>query len=629
MYMKTTLRISSLVAILFFSKFSNAQLQKVDTTFLIGAGANSTVRQVDIQSSGKIILTGEFNTFVGTLAHRIVRLNTNGSVDTSFKMGFGSEGPIRATALQPDDKIIIGGLFNSYNNVARKNIARLNPNGTLDTSFAKGLGANNEITAAYLQHDGKILISGFFGKYDNSFLTGFVRLTNNGSVDTSFKMGTGTNSSPNDFAQQSDHKIILVGSFLFYDGVPRNKIVRVNLDGKLDTTFKNNTISNTIQKVLILNTDEIIITGGFTNIDGVTKTGIAKLHKDGKLDTSFNAYVLGTVRGLYQQKDGKIILSGDFTNVNGVAVQRIARLNPDGTLDNSFYAGFNGSVYDIKEQSDRKILLVGSFTQVNEVPSKTKSSPKVVRLFNEYCIAPTNPKFNDTHAHACKNDVVEIKIDSGELNDAKNWYWYKDTCGGTPIDSGNSIQVKVNGNANYFVRAENWCSNLVGTCAEFEVFMNDTISNSITVDSNLIIANEQNATYQWVLCDSIPMPISGETRKAFEPIVDGIYAVILTSVDSCVVMSDCISFTVPISIGISSKHKLKIKNPVQDKIVLPNDKQLKYISVSNQLGQVLIQRTGSEISNEINIEQLAVGVYILKASDVQGNQYVERILVRR
>jgi len=56
---------------------------------------------------------------------------------------------------------------------------------------------------------------------------------------------------------------------------------------------------------------------------------------------------------------------------------------------------------------------------------------------------------------------------------------------------------------------------------------------------------------------------------------------------------------------------------------------LKNISVSKQLGQVFIQKAKTEQSNEINIEHLTVGVYILKASDVQGNQYVERILVRR
>ncbi len=626
--MKTPLRIFLILLLIFNINNSFAQLQKVDTTFATGAGPNSTVRQIDIQSSGKVILTGEFNVFKGTLANRIVRLNIDGSVDTSFKSGFGSEGPIRATALQADDKIIIGGLFNSYNNVPRKNIARLNANGTLDTSFAKGLGANNEITAAYLQHDGKILISGFFGKYDNTFLNGFLRLNTDGSMDTSFKMGTGPNSSPNDFAQQSNHKIILVGSFLFYDGIPRNKIVRANLDGTLDTTFKNNTISNAIQKVLILKNDEIIITGGFTNIDGVTKTGIAKLSKDGKLDTSFNAFILGTVRGLFLQKDGKIIVSGDFTNVNGVAVQRIARLNPNGTLDNSFYAGFNGSVYDIAEQTDRKILFGGGFTQVTEVPTKTRSNPKVVRLENQYCLAPTQAIFFDTHAHACKGDVIQIKIDSGSLNDAKNWYWYLDTCGGTAIDSGSSIQVQVNRNATYYVRAEQWCNNQISTCTEFEVFMNDTMTNEVNIVDNYMIAEQSNVFYQWYNCDSLPVAISGETRQAFEPLVDGKYSVQLISVDSCVVMSDCISFTVPIIIGIKKDKKIVVQNPVEQSIILPSNLEVTSIEIYNNLAQKIFSLNSSLPITEIPVDKIPAGIYVLKVKDSVNNIYIQRIQIK-
>lgn len=627
--MKTPLRILIVIFLIIKSQNISAQLLKVDTTYLTGSGPNSLVRQIDIQTSGKVILTGEFNTYKGGLANRIVRLNSDGNLDTSFKSGFGSEGPIRGSAIQPDDKIIIGGLFNSYNNVARKNIARLNANGTLDTSFAKGAGANNEITKIHLQHDGKILLAGFFGKYDNVFLNGFVRLTSNGAIDTTFKIGAGPNLSPNDIAQQSNHKIIVVGSFLFYDGIPRNKIVRINLNGSLDTTFKNSSISNTIQKVLVLNTDEIIITGGFTNIDGVTKTGIAKLSKDGVLDTSFHAFILGTVRSLHQQKDGKIIVSGDFTNANGTVVQRLVRFNPDGTLDNTLYAGFNGSVYDIAELADKKILLGGNFTQVTEVPSKVRSNPRIVRLENDYCISPTSPIFFDTHAHACKGDFIQIKIDSGSLNDAKNWYWYLDTCGGIPVDSGNSIQVQVNRNATYYVRAENYCGNQVGICSEFEVFMNDTMTNAVSIVDNYMIADQSNVSYQWYNCDSIPFAISGETRQAFEPLVDGKYSVQLISVDSCIVMSDCISFTVPIIIGINQNNRILISNPVSDKIILPANKQLKNLSVYNNLGQKLIQLNITEATTEVNIEELAVGVYLLKANDVYGNVYTERFVVRR
>lgn len=609
-----------------FTQNAKAQLRKTDSTFVINGGANSTVRHINIQSNGKIILTGEFNSYQGTLANRIVRLNTNGIVDTSFHSGFASEGPIRATALLPNNQLIIGGLFNSYNGTARKNIARINSNGTLDTSYAKGLGANNEITDMYLQHDGKLLITGFFGKYNNAFLNGFLRLTPSGDIDTTFKFGTGPNSSPNSFAQQSNNKILLVGSFVFYDGIPRNKIVRVNLNGSLDTTFVNNSISSSIQKILVLKNDEIIITGGFTNIAGVTKTGIARLHKDGQLDTAFKTYILGTVRGLHQQKDGKIIVSGDFTNVNGTAVQRLARLNLDGTLDNTFYAGFNGSVYDIAEQQDRSIILGGSFTQTTEVPTKTIASSKVVRLLNSYCVPPTAPIFNSNNAQSCKGDSLEIKLDEGELNDAQNWYWYTDSCNGSAIDSGASIKISVNKNVSYFVRAEKGCFNNATPCAAFHVVMKDTLNTNILSVGQVLQAEETNASYQWVLCDSAIVKITGETGRTFEPIGSGSYGVILTSLDGCIDTSECVYVT--IEVGISQIRKLNIQNPVIDRLVIPTTYEIVEVEIVSMLGQTVIKANSIDAITEIPVGTISTGIYYLRAKDRGNKTYSQKISIQ-
>lgn len=624
--MKSLLRNIFTASFLLVFTTSFAQLQKTDSSFVINGGANSTVRNIDLQSSGKIILTGEFNAYQGTLASRIVRLNYNGIVDTSFHAGFASDGPIRATALLPNDQLIIGGLFNSYDGTTRKNIARINSNGTLDTNYAKGIGANNEITKMYLQHDGKLLITGLFGKYNNTFCNGFLRLTTSGEIDTSFKFGLGPSSSPNSFAQQSNNKIILVGSFLFYDGIPRNKIVRINIDGSLDTTFINNSVSNNIQEVLILKNDDIIITGGFTNIAGVTKTGIARLHKDGQLDTAFKAYILGTVRGLHQQRDGKIIVCGDFTNVNGVAVQRIVRLNLDGTTDNTFYAGFNGSVYAVAEQQDRNILLGGGFTQTTEVPSNIVTTSKLVRLLNSYCVPPTSPQFNHTHAHSCKGDSLEIVLDGGELNDAQNWYWYKDSCGGMAIDSGIKTRVYVNGNASYFVKAEKGCGNYNTPCSTFYVFMNDTMNTNVLVSFSYLEAEEINCTYQWYNCDSSFQIQNGATQQFFSPSINGNYAVVLTSFDGCVDTSDCVYFEQ--EVGIDKIKKLNITNPVYNSLIIPSSYGIVELELFSLLGQLVFKQNSSNTITEIPLELISSGMYFLKAKDHNKNNYSQKLIIR-
>ncbi|MBK6754378.1 MAG: delta-60 repeat domain-containing protein [Flavobacteriales bacterium] len=77
----------------------------------------------------------------------IYRLHPNGSVDTTFNAGTGTGAgqPIEAIALQPDGRIIIGGIFNTFNGVPCGHIARLNTDGSLDTTFITGSGFNNTV----------------------------------------------------------------------------------------------------------------------------------------------------------------------------------------------------------------------------------------------------------------------------------------------------------------------------------------------------------------------------------------------------------------------------------------------------------------------------------------------------
>jgi hypothetical protein len=66
-----------------------------------------------------------FTTVNGTNRNNIARLNANGSLDTSFNPGTGADGSVRAIALQSDGKVLIGGDFITVNGVVRPHIARL------------------------------------------------------------------------------------------------------------------------------------------------------------------------------------------------------------------------------------------------------------------------------------------------------------------------------------------------------------------------------------------------------------------------------------------------------------------------------------------------------------------------
>lgn len=132
------------------------------------------------------MIGGGFTAFNGASRNYIARLNADGSLDTSFNPGTGRNRWVDTTAIQADGKILIGGDFTSYNGTSINRIARLNEDGSLDTSFNPGTGAGNWVFTTALQPDGKILIGGFFTSYNSISRSGIARLNADGSLETSF-----------------------------------------------------------------------------------------------------------------------------------------------------------------------------------------------------------------------------------------------------------------------------------------------------------------------------------------------------------------------------------------------------------------------------------------------------------
>ena len=342
----------------------------LDAGFNTGMGANGIIRTCAIQSDGKIIIGGVFTFYNGTMSNRIARLNTDGSLDAGFNTGTGASNTIQSLAIQSDGKIIIGGLFITYNGVTRNHITRLNTGGGLDESFNAGTGANNTIQTSSLQSDGKIIIGGDFNSYNGAARNKIARLNTDGSVDAGFNIGTGANSAIISTTIQNDGKIIIGGDFTTYNGTLTNKIARLNTNGSLDAGFNPGTGANSIIRSTAIQSDgKIIIGGTFTLYNGIVANRIARLNSDGSLDAGFTP---GTganniIQTTAIQTDGKIIIGGSFTSYNGTMVNRIARLNTDGSLDAGFNpgTGANNIIQTIAIQSDGKIIIVGYFTSFN------------------------------------------------------------------------------------------------------------------------------------------------------------------------------------------------------------------------------------------------------------------------
>jgi uncharacterized delta-60 repeat protein len=351
----------------------------LDSSFNVGTGM--FVYSISLQPNGKLILGGLFSTIGGTRRGNVARLNADGTLDNSFNpdYGLGPNNRILTTSFQPNGKVIIAGNFTSYNNVSINRLARLNSNGSLDTSFNVGTGANNAVINAVLQPDGKIIIVGNFTSYNNVSKNGLARLNSNGSLDTSFNLGIGPNNSVFSTILQRDGKIIIAGSFTLFNGIARNKIARLNSDGSLDLSFNpGNGPNGNIYSSFLLPNDKIIIGLGFSSYNGIERNELARLNSDGSLDTSFNpgGGPIGIVETIALQTDGKLIIGGAFYSYNGVGRNLIARINDNGSLDTSFNPEngpfiwddfINPTVSSIAVQPDGKIVIGGFFATYNDV----------------------------------------------------------------------------------------------------------------------------------------------------------------------------------------------------------------------------------------------------------------------
>ncbi len=146
----------------------------LDSAF--NSDVNGSVLAIAVQGNHKILIGGAFTTVNGVRRNRIARLNADGTLDTTFDPAAGPSGEVDALALQPDGKIVIGGKFTSVGGVERKRIARLKPDGALDASFDPGTGATWTVFAVTLQPDGRVLIGGAFEAIDGVSRSRIARL---------------------------------------------------------------------------------------------------------------------------------------------------------------------------------------------------------------------------------------------------------------------------------------------------------------------------------------------------------------------------------------------------------------------------------------------------------------------
>jgi uncharacterized delta-60 repeat protein len=225
-----------------------------------------------------------------------------------------------------------------------------------------------------VQADEKVLVGGDWGPSDAWLNKKLVRLNANGRIDQTFITGAGFNDAVHCIQLVAGGKIMVGGSFTTFNGVPCNRICRLNADGTLDPTFNAALgCDATVRDIQPVTGNKYVIGGDFTSAGGAGRNRLARLNFDGINDVTFNvggSGVVGQVRTLALQTDGRVLVGGAIASYNGVARSNLFRILATGAIDTGYMSaigsGADGQVNDIAMVGTSHVV-AGAFNNMNGV----------------------------------------------------------------------------------------------------------------------------------------------------------------------------------------------------------------------------------------------------------------------
>jgi len=437
----------------------------LDTTF--NPNPDGYVASIAVQPDGKILVAGKFGQIGSPRAGRnyLARLDfVTGKVDSSLdpKLDAAGDHLVNSIALQPDGKILAGGNFTKAGGKGRSSLARFYTEGTLDDDIPADLALNAAVHAMSQHPDGTITVAGIFSSIQSLARKHIARLKGDWSLDTAFNPALSMDSWVMALAPLPDKSLYVGGDFWFVPAMQK-LVVRVDPDGNTaiaeseaktfngnikaymtdlqaqamalpapgtlpeDKTvyiggnlinpaapynlarYKNNgwrddgftPLSNTNGQVnsILLQGDKILV--------GTEKGKILRLNSngspDGELDLGFDSVSPATrqlnvgVYSITQQSDGGIIATGEtntrtpFKN-EGTWQRNILRISADGTIDDSFviktmfssefpaYSIYRNNIYRVALQADGSMLIYGVFDKVMDAKGHKFCRDSVARI---------------------------------------------------------------------------------------------------------------------------------------------------------------------------------------------------------------------------------------------------------
>ena len=323
----------------------------LDNTWNPGAfGLNGTVNDMELMPDGKIMIGGFIISYNGVNCGNLVRLNPDGTRDASFMVPFGTiNGSVLQLELHMDGKVVAAGEFQHCYDISQPHIARFNYDGSLDTTFNIGIGFYATVRGLKVMPDLRILAVGDFILFDTTNCRYMARLNSDGTYDTTFVADpglAGTLANGRSVDIQPDGQILIAGSFSHHNNAPANDLIRLNTDGSRDQSFVSPFSQwATVNAVKVLPDGKILAGGEFSNgfywPFSAAPARFVRLNADGSWDSTFPLATGFTpepsggafVKDMAVQPDGRILVGGMFDACDTeTQYKNLIRLNSETTV---------------------------------------------------------------------------------------------------------------------------------------------------------------------------------------------------------------------------------------------------------------------------------------------------------
>jgi uncharacterized delta-60 repeat protein len=327
-------------------------------------GAYGQIQALLVEPSGQIVIGGAFVGCNGWQRKNLARFDSQGLLDLAFNEHRGPDGPLYSLARASDGAILIGGAFRTFDDQPHGSLVRLTPDGDRDADFAVDVRLDadaGQVWAVLPLGDGRVLVGGYFTAINGIPRAHLARLNHDGSIDSSFDASAQLGSRWNGVRElcllPGDR--ILAGGHV---GPIGRLLARFDPDGNFDPEFASQLTGDSLRDLAVSPSGKIYVAGELDLPQG-NRDAIVRLNPDGSPDDTFEPLVIG-VSALAVQPDDRLLIAGGFESVRGTPRNHVARLEPDGSLDETFNPNITSDQWGwypglIQAQADGSVWLTG------------------------------------------------------------------------------------------------------------------------------------------------------------------------------------------------------------------------------------------------------------------------------